>query len=109
MNESDFGRASELDSGTWKGVRAKPRPCGFGPSDSDSEECSGGNGYMLRQGNIKNIYRWKEKVLVEAAGVEPASEKVTGKATTCLVGPCIRPSPDTFAPRAQEPTKNARR
>src|SRR5882724_2456026 len=40
-------------------------------------------------------------ILVEAAGVEPASENVTSQETTCVVGSCFRPSPETFAALAQ--------
>jgi hypothetical protein len=39
--------------------------------------------------------------MVEAAGVEPASENVTGEETTCLVRSCFRASTETFAAGAQ--------
>ena len=39
--------------------------------------------------------------MVEAPGVEPGSENVTGKETTCLVRSCFRASTETFAAGAQ--------
>ena len=39
--------------------------------------------------------------MVEAAGVEPASESVTGQETTCVVSSCPRHYPGTFATLAQ--------
>jgi len=41
------------------------------------------------------------EIVVEATGVEPASENVTSQETTCVVGSCFRPSPETFAALAQ--------
>jgi hypothetical protein len=54
---------------------------------------------------IKSMMR-KAKRMVEAAGVEPASENVTGQETTCLFAfmpPALGVStlPGTFAGRAQ--------
>jgi hypothetical protein len=39
--------------------------------------------------------------MVEAAGVEPASEKVVSKETTCLFRSCLWHYPETFAAYAQ--------
>ncbi len=47
--------------------------------------------------------------MVEAAGVEPASEKVAGKEPTYLVAFRLRRYPETFAARAQNATRNASR
>ncbi len=47
--------------------------------------------------------------LVEAAGVEPASEKVDGKEPTYVVAFRRRSYPATFAARAQNATRNASR
>jgi hypothetical protein len=51
--------------------------------------------------------------MVEAAGVEPASEKVTGQETTCLftfmpraLGAIAGASPRTFAGLRSERTRN---
>jgi hypothetical protein len=47
--------------------------------------------------------------LVEAAGVEPASENVTGPKTTCLVGFMPQALPWDVRGRRSEPTRNASR
>lgn len=46
--------------------------------------------------------------LVEAAGVEPASEEVDSREPTYLVA-LMRPRGDTFAARGQNATRNANR
>jgi len=47
--------------------------------------------------------------LVEAAGVEPASENVTGRETTCLVQFMLPELPGNVRGRRSERTRNARR
>jgi hypothetical protein len=46
---------------------------------------------------------------VEAAGVEPASENVTGEETTCLVGFMLPYFYGNLRDRRSEPTRNASR
>jgi hypothetical protein len=47
--------------------------------------------------------------MVEAAGVEPASENVTGKETTCLVAFMLPYFYGNFRDRRSERTRNASR
>jgi hypothetical protein len=49
----------------------------------------------------------KDLMLVEAAGVEPASENVTGKETTCLVAFPLPYFYGNFRGRRSERTRNA--
>jgi len=44
---------------------------------------------------------------VEAAGVEPASENVTGQETTCYSGSCPGHYPGRFADTCSERTRNS--
>ncbi len=45
--------------------------------------------------------------MVEAAGVEPASENVTGQETTCVVGFMPWALPQDVRGARSEPTRNA--
>jgi hypothetical protein len=58
--------------------------------------------------NLRDLKLWITKDMVEAAGVEPASENVTGQETTCLfqfmpqaLVAIAGDSPRTFAAHAQ--------
>ena len=54
------------------------------------------------------IANWEKRAgLVEAAGVEPASENVTGKETTCLVAFMLPYFYGNFRSRRSERTRNA--
>jgi hypothetical protein len=50
---------------------------------------------------------WGTEVLVEAAGVEPASENVAGKEPTYLVGFTLPELPGKIRLTRSEPTRNA--
>ena len=51
----------------------------------------------------------KKEILVEAAGVEPASENVTGQETTCLFAFMPQALPWDVRGRGSERTRNRRR
>jgi hypothetical protein len=59
----------------------------------------------LRAGFVNT--RNKEENMVEAAGVEPASENVTGRETTCLVAFMLPYFYGNFRSRRSERTRNA--
>ena len=58
---------------------------------------------------VYNLLKTQWLKLVEAAGVEPASENVTGKETTCLVAFPLPYFYGNFRDRRSERTRNASR